>query len=106
MGRLPVKIMIQRETTDEGTIQLKSASCQYSISRLQPGALWIVIVGRETGELGRALLGEVAAEAALHPPLQLFIDMSGLSQVVEHISDDWTAWFRAHKASIRRVEVL
>lgn len=98
--------MIRRESAANGTIWLKSNACTYSITRIRPGVLHVVIAGRETGELGRALLGEVAAEAALHPPLQVFFDMSELTHVVEHIADDWTAWFRANKSAIRRVDVL
>jgi hypothetical protein len=98
--------MIRRETLHDGTLRLRSADCTYDFARPRPGIVCLRITGRETGELGRAPLGEVAADAALHPPLRLLIDMSGLTHVAEAVSRDWTAWFRANQASVRRVDVL
>jgi hypothetical protein len=66
----------------------------------------LTIEGRELGQLGRAPLGEVAAEAALRPPLRLLIDMSRLTHVSETVSSDWTAWFQSHRQAVRRVDVL
>lgn len=98
--------MIHRDLQPDGTLRLKGTACSYKFIRLRPGVIFLAITGKETGELGRAPLGEVAAEAALHPPLRLFIDMTELSQVVESVSHDWTAWFQANKQSLQRVDVL
>lgn len=64
------------------------------------------IAGNESGELGRAPLGEVAAEAAHHPPLKLFIDMTRLNSISPEVSDDWTAWFKANQQSVAKVHAL
>ena len=98
--------MIQREMQTDGDLRLSSNACSYTFVRICPGTLYMTIAGRETGDLGRAPLGEFAAEAALHPPLRLFIDMSGLSHVAEPVSDDWTAWFQANQRAVRKVDVL
>lgn len=98
--------MISREIDPDGTLRLRSAQCAYSITRLRPGALLLKIEGKELGELGRAPLGEVAAEAALHPPLRLFIDLSALTSISDEVSNDWTAWFRANRGSISRLDAL
>jgi hypothetical protein len=66
----------------------------------------MAIAGNETGELGRAPLGEVAAEAAHFPPLKLFIDMTQLTGISVDVSDDWTAWFKANQQSIAKVHAL
>ncbi len=98
--------MIQREVYPDGTLQIHSAACRYTFIRLRPGTLFLRIQGREIGDLGRAPLGEVAVEAALHPPLRLLIDMTDLSHVTEAVSRDWTAWFQAHRQTVQRVDVL
>ena len=98
--------MIDRQILPDGALSLSAPSCSYKIQRLQPGALLLTIIGRETGELGRAALGEVAVEAAMHPPLHLLIDMTGLTNVDGKVSDDWTAWFRANKHALAKVDVL
>lgn len=98
--------MISRHITPDGTLTLSTPQCSYTIVRLRPGALLLAIAGRETGELGRAPLGEVAAEAALHPPLRLFIDLSGLTSISDGVSNDWTAWFRANQPAISRLDAL
>jgi hypothetical protein len=98
--------MISREVTTDGSIRLKTDGCCYTIVRLRPGVLLLRIEGKELGELGRAPLGEVAAEAALHPPLRLFIDLSRLTSISDAVSDDCTAWFRANRASIRKLDAL
>ena len=98
--------MIHREIQPDGCLCLHTPSCRYTLVRLRPGTLYMKITGKETGELGRAPLGEVAAEAALHPPLRLFVDMSGLSYVADSVSNDWTAWFKANQHAVRRIDVL
>jgi hypothetical protein len=98
--------VITRETLPDGSLRLSVERCSYTIKRLRPGTLHIVVAGQENGELGRAPLGEVAAEAALHPPARLLIDLSGITHVATAVSDDWTAWFRANRNSIRRVDAL
>lgn len=98
--------MIQRDLLPDGTLRLHSRSCSYTMTRLFAGTLFLVITGEETGELGRAPLGEVAVEAALHPPLRLLIDMTGLTRVAGPVSDDWTAWFKANQNAVGRVDVL
>jgi hypothetical protein len=98
--------VIQRESLPDGSLRLSVERCSYTIRRPRPGTLHIVVAGQENGELGRAPLGEVAAEAALHPPVRLFIDLSAITHVATAVSDDWTAWFRANRASIRRVDAL
>ena len=98
--------MIDRQVLPDGTLSLVAPSCTYKIQRLRPGALLLTIIGREIGELGRAPLGEVAVEAAMHPPLHLVIDMTDLTNVDGKVSDDWTAWFRANKQSLAKVDVL
>ncbi len=101
-----MRIQIVRERGADGAVRLHAGQCRYAIIRLRPGALLMVIAGREQGELGRAPLGEVAAEAALSPPLRLFVDMSELSHIDEAVSDDWTAWFQANRAALRSVHAL
>lgn len=98
--------MIHRVTQPDGSLCLSTDSCRYTFLRLRPGTMRMTITGKETGELGRAPLGEVAAEAALHPPLRLFVDMSGLSYVADPVSSDWTAWFQANQHAVQRVHVL
>jgi len=97
--------VIQRERTGDRLV-LKTAACSYEILRLRPGVLCMAITGSETGELGRGPLGEVAAEAAHHPPLRLFIDMTRLTSISPEVSDDWTAWFKANRQSIAKVHAL
>src|SRR5687767_1535833 len=98
--------MISREVASDGIIRLRTSECCYTIVRLRPGALLLTIEGKELGELGRAPLGEVAAEAAHHPSLRLFIDLSGLTSISDAVSDDWTAWFRANQPVISRLDAL
>lgn len=98
--------MIKREIQPDGVLTLSAGPCVYCIKRLQPGKLFLTITGKENGALGRAALGEVAAEAALHPPLRLFIDMSHLTNVSESVGNDWSAWLKANRASLSRVDVL
>jgi uncharacterized protein (DUF427 family) len=97
--------VIQRERTDNKLV-LKAAGCCYEICRIRPGSLYMAITGSETGQLGRAPLGEVAAEAAHNPPLRLFIDMTRLTGISPEVSDDWTAWFKANRQSIAKVHAL
>ena len=106
LGLSKAPIVIRRETLPNGVVDLSTDHCHYLIKRLKPGILLIEVSGKETGSLGRAPLGEVAVEAALHPPVRLFIDLSELSQVASTVSGDWTAWFRANEKSIRRVDAL
>lgn len=97
---------IRRETLPDGSLRISVDRCSYTFIRPQPGVLLVTASGQEYGDLGRAALGEVAAEAALHPPARLFIDLSGLSHVATKVSDDWTAWFRTNTHAVRRVDVL
>lgn len=98
--------MIERGKLADGSIRLSGDGCSYAFVTLAPGVFFMAIAGRETGTLGRAAIGEVAVEASLHPPLRLFIDMSDLKHVADCVSDDWTAWFQANRAAIRRIDVL
>jgi hypothetical protein len=98
--------MIDRRVNEDGSIRLSAAGCSYEVRKLRPHVIFLAIEGRETGQLGRAPLGEVAAEAALEPPLHLLIDMSALTHVSEAVSNDWTAWFQANQQAVRRVDVL
>ncbi len=95
-----------RQREANGALRLEAGDCRYTIARLRPGAILMIIAGRERGELGRAPLGEVAAEAALSPPLRLFVDMSGLSHIDEAVSDEWTAWFQSNRRDLRSVHAL
>jgi len=97
---------IERSQSSDGTLRLASESCSYTIRRIRPGVLALIISGHESGQLGRAALGEVAAEAALHPPLRLLIDMTKLENVHTTVSDDWTAWFRSNRHAMRSVDVF
>lgn len=98
--------MIHREKLFETSLLIRSSTCSYRIDRIKPGLVYMTISGQETGELGRAPLGEVAAEAAHHPPLRLFIDMTALRGITPPVSDDWTAWFRANQQSLGKVHAL
>ena len=42
--------MIHRETLPDGGLRLSTAGCSYTITRLRPGALFLVIAGQETGD--------------------------------------------------------
>jgi len=99
-------IYITRELDADGTVRLQAGECQYTIALLRPGVVLMRIAGRETGSLGRAPLGEVAAEAALGPPLRLFVDMGALTHIDEAVSDAWTAWFQANRDALRSVHAL
>jgi len=98
--------LITRELDADGAVRLQAGECQYTIVRLRSGVILMRIAGRETGELGRAPLGEVAAEAALAPPLRLFVDMAAVTHIDEAVSDAWTAWFQANRAALRSVHAL
>jgi hypothetical protein len=99
-------VIISRERDASGVLRLSAGDCRYAIARLRPGVILMVIAGRETGALGRAPLGEVAAEAALVSPLCLCVDMSAVSSIDEAVSDDWTAWLQANRSALRSVHAL
>jgi hypothetical protein len=98
--------LIRREILAADQVRLSVDRCSYTFHRLRPGVLLITAAGQEYGELGRAAIGEVAVEAALHPPIRLFFDLAALSHVTNSVSEDWTGWFRSNQACIRRSDVL
>jgi hypothetical protein len=98
--------VINRAGGADGSLQISSDDCAYTFRPLRAGTMLLMISGRDTGQLGRAPLGEVAAEAALQPPLHLLIDMSLLTHVSAAVSADWTAWFQTNRQALRRVDVL
>ena len=99
-------VNVIRETHPDGATSLSGESCRYTFRRPRTGLLHVEIEGQEIGELGRAPLGEVAGEAALHAPLRVFIDMQRLTHVAGGVSEVWTAWFRTSRALLKRVDVL
>lgn len=98
--------VIRRERTTSGALLLHASACSYEIHRAKPGVLYMAIAGNETCQLGRAPLGEVAAEASQFPSLRLFIDMTRLNGIAPEVSDDWTAWFKATQQSIAKVHAF
>jgi NADPH:quinone reductase-like Zn-dependent oxidoreductase len=99
--------LIQREILGEGTVQLRSPTCQFRYERLKPGVLRMTIDGDDRGDFGSATYDEVSAEfSRFNLPLALFIDATAAMAPPTKVMDEWTAWFMGHRQQLKTVAVL
>lgn len=100
-------IEIQRESLVDGTVRLSAGKCAFVFRRLQPGLLFVTILGDDVGQFGSATVDEVAAEhARFGKPLTLFFDLRQTQGPATAVMEMWTQWFANHRANLRRVNLL
>jgi hypothetical protein len=96
---------IQREVEPDGSVVLKDARCSFTFRR-HPGVMEIRIEGIDNGQLGAAPLDEIAIALLREHPLELFVDATRASMPAVSVSREWTRFFSANRARLKRVSVL
>ncbi|WP_437999011.1 hypothetical protein WMF26_02470 [Sorangium sp. So ce185] len=97
---------IRREVLADGAVQLANDRCSYTFRRLRPGVMLIAIAGHDGGEFGELPLDEIRKEIARFGPAALFVDVRAVTVAAPSVSDAWTAFFAANRATISRVRIL
>ena len=97
---------MQRETTSDGTVVVKSERCTISFRRLGPGVVLMRIVGYDSGEFGNAPFEEMHALMAGFTPAEVFMDLSEAFGARTQVREEWTNWFRSNQAVLRRANIL
>jgi len=95
-----------REELPDGSIRLEADDVSFHLSRIRPDALLIVIEGYDQGQLGAKPLDEIGAALGRGEPMELFVDASQVTGVTTAVREEWTRWFVANQARLRRVHVL
>lgn len=90
----------------DGRIQLSSGKNAFVFQRLRPGALLMTISGDDVGQFGAAAVDEVRMELLRHSPLELFVDAGNAVTVSVEVTNEWTRFFAASRAQLKRVSVL
>ena len=97
---------MRAETPKPSAVVLRGEACIFEIHRLRPGVLYMAVRGYDKGDLGTRALDEIAAELARFERLEWFMDLRGVLGVTTGVRELWTAWFKAHVASLGRVVAL
>jgi hypothetical protein len=99
--------MAERETLRDGAIRLRAGDCTFVVTRLAPRTLLLGVQGTDDGQLGGAVLGEMAAEIErFGPPLRLFADARAARGVAGVVQEEWQRWFAGHRRGLAGVDVL
>jgi len=95
------------EPMDNGApLTFSDEHCTMTVRRLRPGAVLVEIRGYDRGLFGHAPLEEVAREMGRCSPVALFVDAAEAEGATWAVSQEWTRWFQAHRASLARVAIL
>lgn len=98
--------MPTREELPDGSLRLAAQDVTFRLTRLRPDALLVVIEGYDQGQLGTQPLDEIGAALGRGEPMELFVDGSQVTGVTTAVREEWTRWFVANQARLRRVHVL
>jgi hypothetical protein len=87
-------------------VQLSADGCTFVYRRPRPGVLVVEIAGHDVGQFGTTTLDEIAHAIGREGPIELLVDAREAVGAAVSVSDDWTRFFSANRARLRRVHVL
>jgi hypothetical protein len=95
------------ERVDEpGLVILGDGACSFTFRRAARDALLVQIAGTDRGILTSEVLNELARVRAEAGRLHLFVDLRAAQMPGVVVSDLWTHWFSANRASLASVVLL
>lgn len=98
--------MVKREMLADGSLKLSAGACSFVYKRPRPGALLVTITGDDDGQFGTTTLDEIVVAIQRERQVELFVDARDATGAAVSVSDDWTRFFSANRASLTRVHVL
>lgn len=89
-----------------GLVTLGDGACTFTFRRPARDVLLIQIIGTDRGALASEVLNELARVRAEAGRLHLFVDLRAAQMPGALVSDLWTQWFSANRASLASVVLL
>lgn len=87
-------------------IVFEGIHCTLTIQRPASGVVLAIFKGPDIGEFGDAPFQELSKDLERGRPIELFIDARECLGPSISVSNEWSQWMCAHRASLHRVNIL
>lgn len=97
---------ILKRISPDGRTEIADDKCSFVFERFRPGVLLVTIEGMDAGQFRTAPLDEIRLELMRHAPLRVFVNAQNALGATVEVRQEWTAFFSAHRAQLKGVDVL